>query len=282
MPIITVITPVHDGGDAYLPETYESIKAQILPAGWSLQWVIQEDGEEGRALARHQELLSQPWISTGCGRPGGAARARTMGLLRAEGELIRTVDADDLLPDPKVLARDIRVLTEHPELGWVTARCLDLMPDGTLLAGPNDPTPGRLPQRHLLDGAIGEGLPVMGTTSTIRTVIVRALGGWPALPGYEDAALLLAAEAVSDGWMQDEVGELYRKHEGQSTKKAGYKNRDERNARVQAAIERAEELYRMGWRWSPKPAAAIPKSAGASRPALAEELMDEAEHRARA
>ncbi|WP_424893452.1 glycosyltransferase [Streptomyces sp. XH2] len=263
MPVITVITPVHDGGDAYLPETLESLREQQLPEEWRLQWVVQEDGEEGRALARHHELLTAyPWISTGYGRAGGAARARTLGLLRAKGEVIRTVDADDLLPDSEVLARDIRVLTENPEIGWVTAPCLDLMPDGTLLPGPSDPAPGPLPHRLLLDGAIADALPVMGTTSTIRTEIVQALGGWPALPGYEDAALLLAAEAVADGWMQEKPGELYRKHEAQSTKAAGHLDLSERSARIQAAINRAEALWRTGWRWSPKNAVpAQPRSA---------------------
>lgn len=246
MPTISVITPVHSRGDRYLPETYESINSQRLPEGWNLQWVIQEDGYSGTPLA---QVPDKPWISKGQGRPGGAARARTLALLRAKGELLRTLDADDAFPDQETLARDIAVLTAHSDLGWCVAPALDLHPDGSLHPGPCDPAPGRLPSGVLLASLRGGALPVMGTTMTAHTDLVRALGGWPALPGFEDAALLLACEAVSDGWMQEQPGEIYRKHATQSTAAAEYKNPQERHDRVSAGIERAAALSGTGWRW---------------------------------
>lgn len=247
MPTISVITPVHAGGDEFLLETYESIRSQRLPAGWSVQWVIQEDGHSGIPLA---QVPDAPWISKGSGRPGGAARARTLALLRTYGDLVRCLDADDLFADPDVLARDIAVLSTHADLGWCVAPTLDLHPDGSLHPGPYDPPPGRLPSGFLLASARDRGIPVMGTTMTARTDLVRALGGWPALPGYEDAALLLACEAVSDGWMQEHPGEIYRRHSGQTTVSPEYQNPDEKEARISAGIERAASLANTGWRWS--------------------------------
>ncbi|KUL51042.1 GltA [Streptomyces sp. NRRL F-4489] len=253
MPIFSVLTPVYDGGDAYLRETYESVASQRLPAGWSLQWLVQEDGKTGKPLDRVPDL---PWISKGAGRAGGAARTRTLALHRAGGLLTRTLDADDLFPDEETLARDIEALAAHPGLAWTVAPCLDLHPDGRLVPGPNDPAPGRLPSGFLADGLRRGALPVMGTTATIYTELLVLLGGWPAIPAFEDVGPLLAAEAVADGWMQEKPGEIYRKHAAQSTGDPEYRDEDERSTRIAIVLDRADALRASGWTWRPlRPAA---------------------------
>ena len=65
MPIFSIITPVFAGGDAYLLQTYDSVASQRLPDGWSIQWIVQEDGKTGTPLER---LPRQPWISTATAR----------------------------------------------------------------------------------------------------------------------------------------------------------------------------------------------------------------------
>jgi hypothetical protein len=246
--IISVITPVHPGGEEFILETFESLASQKLPAGWGLEWVVQEDGRTGAPL---RDVPDLPWISKGNGRVGGAARARTVALPRVRGVLLRTLDADDLLPDQGTLARDIETLLDRPGLGWCVSPCLDLLPNGELKAGPNDPDPGPLPDGFLLDSLIEGELPVMGTTMTAHTALVRAIGGWPAIPAFEDAATLLACEAVSSGWAQGEPGEIYRKHLSQSTASVEYHDVKERDLRVRASIERALALRETGWRWAP-------------------------------
>lgn len=250
MPTITVLTPVYEGGHAYLHELHESLRGQKLPAGWRLEWVVQEDGRTGVPL---RAVPDAPWISKGAGRRGGAAQARTLGLARATGTLLRCVDADDLLPAEETLAHDIEVLQAHPSYGWTVAPCLDLHPDGRLEPGPYDPAPGPLPGRALLDGAGRGALPVVGTTLTARTELVRLVGGWPALPAFEDAALLLCCAAVSRGWMQSEPGLLYRKHPRQQTAGAAFHDAEETRLRQQIALTRAEALTTTGWHWSPQP-----------------------------
>ncbi|GKQ38930.1 glycosyltransferase [Streptomyces sp. A012304] len=248
MPTITVLTPVHEGGHAYLHELYECLRGQKLPAGWRLEWIVQEDGRTGEPL---RAVPDPPWISKGTGRRGGAAQARTLGLARATGTLLRCVDADDLLPAEETLAHDIEVLEARPAYGWTVAPCLDLHPDGRLEPGPYDPAPGPLPRRALLDGAGRGAFPVVGTTMTARTDLVRLVGGWPALPAFEDAALLLCCAAVSRGWMQSEPGLLYRKHPRQHTASAAFHDAEETRLRQQIAITRARALTATGWHWTP-------------------------------
>ncbi|MEU9502810.1 GltA [Streptomyces sp. NPDC048196] len=230
-------------------ETYESVAAQQLPTGWSLQWLVQEDGKTGRPLDR---LPDRPWISKDASRAGGAARTRTLALPRAEGLLTRTLDADDLFPDEHTLARDIEALAANPDLGWTVAPAVDLYPDGQLVPGPCDPPPGRLPSGYLAEGLRAGTLPVMGTTATIYTELLLAHGGWPAIPAFEDVGPLLAAEACADGWMQEKPGEIYRKHSAQQTAASDYQDESERTIRIGIVLSRADVLRRLHWTWQPR------------------------------
>lgn len=246
---ITIITPVYDGGHAYLGQAAESIRAQQLPEGWTWQWVVQEDGETGRPLA---ELPNDPRISTGTGRRMGAAVARTLGLARATGELVRPLDADDLLTEGALL-RDIETLTEHPEIGWVVSSGLDLLVDGSQTPAPDDFPPGPLPEGEIYRHYAAGEHRVISCAVTAHTELVRAVGGWGALPASEDSSLLLALEAAAPGWMIAEPSMLYRKHATQSTRLAEFADPTERAARVASVLARADALRRTGWRWSPTP-----------------------------
>jgi hypothetical protein len=75
------------------------------------------------------------------GRRGGEPVTRTMCLSRASGELIKVLDADDMLT-PGVLAREIAVMTANPGIGWTTCRVLDLLPEGSTEGFGFDPPEG--------------------------------------------------------------------------------------------------------------------------------------------
>jgi len=247
VPTISIITAVHDGGHHYLCDTYESLLRQEMPAGWDWQWLVQEDGQTGNPAAKLPADDSR--LSLGSGRAGRAPMARTMALARAEGVLVRALDADDMLTDG-ALWRDIDTLTRHPDMAWCVSACVDLMPDGTRVPGPYDPEPGALPPRVLYEGHQRGQLPVMGTTLTTYTDLVCALGGWFAIPAMEDVALLLACEAVTSGWMIGEVSEVYRKHTEQSTACAAYADQVEASGRNAALYAHVDALYRSRWSWN--------------------------------
>jgi hypothetical protein len=248
MPVISLVTAVLSGRHEYLGETGESLARQEMPSGWEWQWVVQEDGDTGVPLAA---LPRDRRISVGTGPRVHHSIARTIALSRVEGVLVRVLDADDLLPDG-ALKRDILALTSNPDAAWCVSPALDLMPDGELRPGPRDPDPGPLPRGLLVDGERRGLLPVLGTTVCTYTALVHALGGWQALPGAEDVALMLAVEAVSDGWMLAEPGLIYRRWPGARTfgedrtvASASTPGRDVMLARVGS-------LHDGGWRWSPR------------------------------
>lgn len=240
---VSVITAVHDGGHHYLKETYGSLAEQVLPEGWTWEWCLQEDGDTGVTGA----LPADERILVGTGLPGRAGVARTMALARATGEIVRTLDADDLLL-PGALARDVQALSR---VAWCTSACVDLLPDGSTRPGPYDPPGGPVPPGRFFAEQRQDRLSVQAVTFAAHTDLVRALGGWPAVTGAETVGLLLAAEAVAAGEFIAEPSLLYRKHEAQTTASKRYWNEAETTTRMAAVLTRAEALRRSGWRWRP-------------------------------
>jgi hypothetical protein len=81
-------------------------------------------------------------------------------------------------------------------------------------------------------------------TLCLRHDLLLALGGWTALPASEDTGLLLAANAVTDGYFIAEAGLLYRKWPGQMTGAAAHTEATERDARMSLIASRAAALAR--------------------------------------
>ncbi|WP_216216084.1 glycosyltransferase [Amycolatopsis aidingensis] len=239
MPVISVVTPVHAASVPYLHETYASLAAQQLPAGWEWQWIVQEDGQDGVIGGT---LPADDRISQGSGRRGGPGPTRTLALSRARGELVKALDADDLLL-PDALARDITALAD-PRFGWTTCSVLDLFPDGSTARFADDPPEGVLERGSVLRYWIEHefGLPVVPGTLCIRRALLLALGGWMALPASEDTGLVLAANAVADGYFLATPGMYYRKWPGQVTQHAAHHDPIERAARTSVIRARAEAL----------------------------------------
>lgn len=239
MPVISIITPVHREGAHYLPDVYASLAHQQVPTGWTWEWLIQEDGESVDAASWIPE---DPRIRVASSRRGGPHVARTVALGRSAGELIKNLDSDDVLVEG-ALWRDVQTLDEHPEIGWVTSRVLDLLPDGRLVGFEGDPQAGRIPRGAVLSHwEQGMRAQVHPATLCARRSLVVALGGWMALPASGDTGLLLGLDAVSDGWFLEEVGLHYRKHDGQITAHAAHSEGDEWQARMSVIAERSRAL----------------------------------------
>jgi glycosyltransferase involved in cell wall biosynthesis len=242
MPVISLITPVHAPAAQYLAAAHQSLVAQDLPAGWSWEWVIQQDGDDYEL----DDVPVDERIRFSAGRRGGPGVARTLALARVTGSLVKVLDADDQLA-PGALARDIDVLTQNPAIGWTTSRVLDLLPTGETVGFDADPPAGRLERgsvhRHWL--AHDWRAQVHPATLCIRYEQLLALGGWMALPASEDTGLLLAANAIWPGWFIPETGLLYRKWEGQITAHLSHASDDERGARMHVIHERVLALQHL-------------------------------------
>ncbi|MBS2961877.1 glycosyltransferase family 2 protein [Actinocrinis puniceicyclus] len=240
MNTISVITAVHNPEAEFLAAAYASLAAQNLPVGWRWEWVVQEDGESGAARAI---LPGDPRISHGYNAHGGVAITRNLALARAAGGLIKNLDQDDQLTEG-TLARDIAVLDADPDVQWTASRALDLMPDGTTAAFGDDPPPGRLRPGRILDywHTHDYRLPVHPATLCIRRPLLMAVGGWMAVPGSDDAGMLIAASVLGVGHFIGDVGLLYRKWPGQVSAQPQHTEAASWNLRMRLIRERAAAI----------------------------------------
>ncbi len=248
--LVSVVTAVHEASVVFLAQAYRSLVEQELPPGWQWEWLVQQDGSGTAAGV----LPDDPRVTVDSGRRGGPATTRNLAAGRAQGSLVKVLDADDQLT-PGALGRDIAVLAYEPTIGWTTASALDLWPDGSTVGWQHrDPPAGRLARNHVLHSFQQHDyrLPVHPATLCIRRDLLLALGGWMALPGGEDTGLLLAASVVSDGYFIGAPGLLYRRHAGQVTGRAGWTGSTEWTARMRFVEARAIALQAL-WRHADRP-----------------------------
>jgi glycosyltransferase involved in cell wall biosynthesis len=222
MPLLSVITAVHAGRAEFLPATGESLAAQQLPRGWEVEWMLQEDGDDPH-LADVAATFPQARYQAN-GEQRGIADTRNLALSRARGELVRTLDSDDLLL-PGALARTIGVVEANPSVHWVATRPEYWMRDDSRLVYYL-----LLPEGMVQPGVVGDYLrthrrcPIHCAGLTMRTTTVRALGGWAANPRVEDIELLAGMSELVPGYLEAEVGWIYRMHDGQTVHESRWAN----------------------------------------------------------
>lgn len=226
MPLLSVITPVHAAGAGLLAETAASVHAVELPPGWTVQWVVQEDG--GTPSLRRAVLdLGGDYGHNHA--QAGVSITRNLALARARGQLVFPLDADDQLL-PAGLAAMIGVLEDDapPELGWVAGGHVDGqgVPDRHW-----KPDRARVWRRGELLARDTPDLGFHPNNLLVRTSLLWRVGGWPALPGMEDEMLVLQLNGVSDGASIAVPSVHYRRHPGQTvaspeflTHLAGYRS----------------------------------------------------------
>lgn len=216
MPLVSVITAVGDSALDFVDETWQSLTALALPAGYELQWCVQRDDPD-------EELATRTWaaderVSLGFShRRGGASAARNQALLRARGDLVWSVDADDLvLPDALTT---LAAPFEDPTCGWSGGAWLELPLDEARRGRFVPQVTGPVPVAWL-----GTMIQSTGTTPLsmnpllYRRRAVISAGMWPAFHEWEDTLLAVGVSARWTGWVTDQVVGRYRRHPGQTTK----------------------------------------------------------------
>lgn len=209
-PEVSIITAVRPGGSPYLKEAYHSILEQGLPRG-SWEWLVQFDSAQDDAPPA---LLRDPHVRVEHNQVRqGAAGTRNYALRRANAPYVRNLDDDDLVL-PGALRKAISVLDARPSVAFVTGPARDLFEGGRMMPvsgdlGPGLITPGTLSAHWRACGYLGIVHP---SCIFARTEILFAFGGWAALAGSEDTALLLAISDICEGWQLPHPVLGYRRH----------------------------------------------------------------------
>lgn len=219
MPTLSVITAVHQSGADFLGDTIEHLAQQELPAGWELEWLVQEDGTEPK-LRHHFDGVPAVAYDANHGQYGPAL-TRNIALTRATGELTGVLDQDDLLL-PGALTRLIGHF-DDPRITWAAGQADDLLPDGTRQAYASALPSGVLEPGFVNDWAAEHGgvWPIQLAGLMARTQALRAVGGWGTGPGHEDNTMFVALSEYAAGYNNPSVLWLYRQHDAQMTQHSG-------------------------------------------------------------
>lgn len=251
MPLISVITAAYAPTADYIEETAESIKAQELPPGWDLEWVVQEDGDSPRLSGFFDRLPFARYASNGRRYP--TALTRNLALSRASGVLMQALDQDDVLL-PGAMTTLIPRFSEH-RIHWAIGQADDLLPDGSRRAYPSPIRFGLMKAGEINAFAEEQGgnWPIHCATLMMRTASVRALGGWTGIPGDDELATFAALSEITDGWYDEALTWLYRHHPKQMHRTAEAQARSSMCRR--AALQRVRAVTAAGLKFAPGAAA---------------------------
>lgn len=213
--VLSVVTAADGSDPELLARAAASLAAQRLPAGWALEWVLALD----RAPEAVPDLPLEPVVVRTHPRAQGVAAARTLAAVRATGELLYVLDADDEVPAGG-LAALVGALLEEPEAAYAVSCSWHVVDrDGVLLEERTTPLPpgllkaGEVRSFRRLHGRC----PFPPAQLLVRADALWQAGGWPALAIEEDTALLLALDAVRPGVLVEGVHLRSRRHAAQGT-----------------------------------------------------------------
>jgi glycosyltransferase involved in cell wall biosynthesis len=233
-PTVSVITAAFEPDPRHLIAAYESLRGQ--EPSW--EWLVQFDGPD---QALPPSIDGDPRIAVDHNATRvGAAISRNRALARSRARFVLSLDADDvLLPDAlRVLCR---ALGER-DLAFAFGGSVELLPDGVVHSTPYDTfRPGLVPSGQVERAWEREDAPaIRGGAVMWRREYLLAYGGWAALLGSEDTAVLLAASVRHPSVYVGRDVLMQRRHDGQLSETAAY--REARALEWRFARERAASL----------------------------------------
>jgi glycosyltransferase involved in cell wall biosynthesis len=180
-PLVSVVMTVLDPDPRYFREAVASVLAQDYA---NLELVIVEDPSPrsaGEMLsvfddARIRHVANSDRTSH--------SRQRNQSLSLARGELVATLDADDIC-EPTRISRQIRFLTEHPEVDVVGTQLCIIDADGRKIGSRAYPT-----THETIVAAMPRFNPIAQPSAMFRKSTIVAAGGYrydrfPAVEDYE-------------------------------------------------------------------------------------------------
>jgi glycosyltransferase involved in cell wall biosynthesis len=220
--LVSVVVPFLDA-DRFFDENTESILCQTH-SNWEL--LLVDDGStdassaKARALAKvnpsRVQLLEHPGHAN-----RGQSASRNLAFRHLRGHFIAMLDADDVWL-PEKLARQVRILQQHPEVamvygplvywyGWTGTR-KDMHRDFVSPHGTRHDVVIEPPEQvvHLI--TFKDGLPAPSTVLLQRWVIDKGFSFDESFEMYEDEIFLTQIALHHPVYLMSESFELYRQH----------------------------------------------------------------------
>jgi glycosyltransferase involved in cell wall biosynthesis len=220
---LSILTPVlaNKGTLEMLPETIDSMEAQVLPPGWAYEWIVMEDGDRPR-------LENYAWPDSvqyrAIEKQVGEPSSRTLALCLAVGEYALAFDADDTLP-AGALHKICTAFDTYPEAQWVAGQ--EATPRHNRpwenKLDPADTIPaGLCPPDTLYPFWQRTGQFPVTFQCSYKTDMLWKYGGYPAMPYAGDINLLFAVSTNHSGVVLHDTVLNYRRWPGQMTAQKEY------------------------------------------------------------
>lgn len=245
MPTISIITAVYWPTSRYLDNTIDGVLNLKIPQDWELEWVIQEDGIEPKLEEKFKKVKFANYSSNKSQL--GVAATRNLALERVSGEIVQLLDHDDILLE-ETLVKNIKVFNCYPSVMWVTGQADDLMEDGKRVKHPNVLPFGKIKAGDVYSYISEDSLrwPIHVAALSVKTDLLRAIGGWPAIPTSDDYSMFAALSEFADGFYIKDVTWLYRKYPEQQSQSSAWKKYSESGRSV--ITQRAKAIRSLGFR----------------------------------
>lgn len=199
-PVLTLITAAAPGRLQHFAQTCDSVREAVAAAeacGWDLRWHVTVDGpDEHGPVALPEGCPADRVLHLPRSFGAGAARTHALAGLDQDGaSWVYPLDADDVI-DAEAL---VEVLGDaalaDPAIGWVATsrRMLDGEKLAYTFAGRR-----RWERWELVDRWVSPGS-FHANSVLVRTGLVLAVGGWPALASYEDLGFLHTVSDLAAG-----------------------------------------------------------------------------------
>jgi glycosyltransferase involved in cell wall biosynthesis len=207
-PLVSVVMTVLDPHPRYFPEAVTSILAQSHE---NLELVIVEDPSSSSA-AEMLRQFADPRIVHHCNSERTShSRQRNLSVEMARGELIATMDADDI-SDPLRVEKQVQYLEQHSDVGVVGSQLSIINEAGRAIGSRSYPC-----TNAAIHQAFPRYNPIAQPSVMFRKSVVREAGGYQydRFPAVEDYELWsrLAARGVQFGNHPDPLV-AYRLHPG--------------------------------------------------------------------
>jgi glycosyltransferase involved in cell wall biosynthesis len=212
-----VLTAAYRLDPAHLHAAHASLLTQRA-VEW--EWVIQVDGP-----ARHlpAQIAGDPRVRVAAnGAHYGDAITRNRALMRCRGDYVQNLDDDDVLA-PNALSALRGALDQRPDCAFAFGNGCNTDERGAALVNWRAPG-GRLGPGELFDLWMDQGwrdtsFPPLAPGGVMwRRTILFAEGGWRALTGCSDTALVMSAAEKYASFGVDVPTILVREHAARSTR----------------------------------------------------------------
>jgi glycosyltransferase involved in cell wall biosynthesis len=176
--LFSILTPTKNRAKNFLPQTIQSVQGQIL-GNFDYEHIIIDDGSTDSTAAVVKRFAKQDKRIKYFRLPQsqGPAKALNAGLKIAKGNLITTLDDDDLLP-PSSLKMRVDFMRRNTDVDWSSGFLLNIDENNRLYDDLlEQTTPLDVPGKNFFGRMLQNNL-IKNNTLVIRKKCLDKINGW--------------------------------------------------------------------------------------------------------